>query len=190
MDASEAIKAAIQYAEGKIKTDNSFYENGYREGLRMIQTEADAVTETYDVLPQIIVECRDAFDAWDDAKEAKEDENDVNYLQGKFEAVQSFLNKFNYWLKGQDFDTVVKHSMNEYIHLIPDATKELDVRERFLQALTMYKLDMYDVGEDGKVVAVRVKTEGKEQEVLTADEFQCRFKFDHLEEDFPEDCKA
>ncbi|MFV1457693.1 hypothetical protein, partial [Bacillus mycoides] len=184
-----AIQSAFQYAEGKINDTDGFYRDGYTDGLRMIQTEIDEMEETYDVIPQLIVNCRDFFDAWDDAKEAKEDENDVSYLQGKFEAVQFFMDNFNYWLKGQDFDTIVKHSVNEYIHRLHDATKEIDVKERFLQALTMYKLDMYDVGTDGKIVAVRVKTEGKEQEVMTVDEFTRSFKFDHLEADFPADCK-
>lgn len=180
---NQVILDSITYAENEVNSKGDFYINGYNSGLSIIKMTVSNMESTSSI-PLIIKKCYEAFNGSEDLIDENGDVNKIAYLKGQYDSYQNFMNKFNKWLKNQEFETIAKHSVNEYIYRNQKIDKDIDAETRLMVAITTHYLTGYKLDDSGRIESLKVRRgEEGESKNVPVETFKSIFEFDHLNAD-------
>jgi hypothetical protein len=184
MTANEVIKQVMEEVLHQADGDEKFVE-GFMFEAKEVQSLIDSDKDSTEIIAHIVSESFIHFNRAEDLKEEDGDFEEIRYREGQYAFHENFLELFKKWLVHQDYDTIVKHSVNEILNVKDSVNIKFDTfEERFFFRLTEFRLKGYRADENGEITEVDVEINGignKKVKTFSYDDFKKLFEIDYIE---------
>lgn len=158
MNANDVMVEALDKTIKEMKKGNDNYINGFNQAVNFLRRLMESGTDSSILIPIANKKSYETFNHVEDLKDDGMDASVVDIALGLYEAFENFLTNFKVWLREQDVDTILIHTVNNEIEIRDEVEPPMldTLEKRFQWNMSEFMLGHYEVDNKGNITHVTV----------------------------------